>query len=138
MKNNISKFIITFIAIIPLLSLSQTKTEKATLLNGKVEFNSPTELTKMSNEIWNTKYPNRPKPILTLSDENGEVNLIGDITNQPVLESQLDSYKDFQISSLKRNHPELIVLNRGVKTINGKKTGFFKFTTEAIVELDGR
>ncbi|TRX34083.1 DcrB/PsbP domain-containing protein [Flavobacterium restrictum] len=130
-KNNL-KTILSVAVLIPFISFAQIKMEKLNLLNGKVEFNSPTELTKMTDEMWTLKYQNRPKPTLVLSDKNGEVNFIADMTNQPASESQLDSFKDFQIQQLKRNRPDLNVLNGGVKVINGKKVGYFKFITQAI------
>jgi hypothetical protein len=132
MRKNKLKSILSVAVLIPFISFAQIKMEKMNLLNGKVEFNSPTELTKMTDEMWTLKYQNRPKPTLVLSDKNGEVNLIADMTNQPASESQLDSFKDFQIQQLKRNRPDLKVLNGGVKVINGKKVGYFKFITQAI------
>ncbi len=132
MRKNKLKSILSVAVLIPFISFAQIKMEKMNLLNGKVEFNSPTELTKMTDKMWTLKYQNRPKPTLVLSDKNGEVNLIADMTNQPASESQLDSFKDFQIQQLKRNRPDLKVLNGGVKVINGKKVGYFKFITQAI------
>lgn len=129
-KNNL-KIISSVAVLIPFISFAQIKMEKIDLLNGKVEFNSPTELTKMTDEMWALKYHNRPKPTFVVSDENGGVNLIADTTNQSASESQLGLWKDFQIERLKKNRPDLKVLNGGVKVINGKKVGYFKFITEA-------
>lgn len=76
--------------------------EKINIINGKIELNSPIELTAMSAKMWALKYQNRPKPILTLSDEDAEVNLIGNFTNQPAAESQIAAFKDFQLNQLKK------------------------------------
>lgn len=109
-KNNL-KIISSVAVLIPFISFAQIKMEKINLLNGKVEFNSPTELTKMTDEMWALKYHNRPKPTFVVSDENGGVNLIADTTNQSASESQLGLWKDFQIERLKKNRPDLKVLN---------------------------
>ena len=130
-KNNL-RAILSVAILIPFVSFAQITMEKVNLLNGKVEFNSPTELTKMTDEMWTLKYNDKPKPTFVVSDRNGGVNLIVDTTNQSASESQLDLWKDFQIEQLKKNRPELKVLNGGVKVINGKKVGYFKFITQAI------
>ena len=82
--------------------------------------------------MWTLKYQKRTRPIMVLTDEDGEVNLIADMTQQPAVESQLASFKDFQIQQLKKSRPDLTILNEGVKTVNGKKVAFFKFVTQAI------
>src|SRR5450432_3116096 len=86
-----------FIALLflPLLSLGQTKLDKTiSLLNGKVEILAPNELFNMSDEMWKLKYHNLPKPALVLTDENGEINLLVDLTQQPAVENQIAAYKD--------------------------------------------
>lgn len=132
MKKNNLKSILSIALLIPFISFAQIKMEKMNLLNGKVEFNSPTELTKMTDEMWSLKYKNKPKPTFVVSDKNGGVNLIADTTNQSASESQLGLWKDFQIEQLKKNRPDLKVLNGGVKVVNGKKVGYFKFITQTI------
>jgi len=81
--------------------------------------------------MWTFKYHNNPKPTVALSDVNGEVNLLVNYTPQPAAESQMGDFKDFQIAQLKKTHPDLKVLEDGIKTINGKKVGFFKFLSQA-------
>jgi len=123
-----------FIALLlfPFFSFSQDKFDKINLLENKVEILAPKELSKMTDQMWSFKYPKRARPILVLTDENGEVNLIADMTKQPAAENQLASFKDFQIAQLKKSRPDLKVLEDGVKTINGKKVPYFKFLSQAI------
>ena len=123
-----------FIALLlfPLFSFSQGKFDKINLLENKVEILAPKELSKMTDQMWSLKYQKRERPILVLTDENGEVNLIADMTKQPAAENQLASFKDFQIAQLKKSRPDLKVLEDGVKTINGKKVAYFKFLSQAI------
>lgn len=119
--------------LFPLFSFSQIKVDqKMSILNGKVEFLVPKELSKITDEIWKIKYGNAKQPVLALSDKDGEANLIGQMTNQDWEEANLDEYKNFRIENLKKTRPNLKVLEEGNKEINGKKVVFFKFMTEAV------
>src|SRR4030095_10559149 len=82
------------------ISEGKSAGRQISLLNNKIEFTSPKLLTEMSDKMWEIKDQQRPRPVLALSDENGEVSLIGDLTQQSAAESQLASFKDFQISQL--------------------------------------
>ncbi len=119
------KFIV--LLLFPASCFAQIKLEKISLLNNKIEILAPKELSRMTDEMWTLRYQKRARPILVLTDKNGEVNFIADITRQPVAESQLASYKDFQIQQLKKKRPDFKVLKDGIKTINGKKVGYFTF-----------
>jgi hypothetical protein len=123
---------ILILLLLPVLGFSQVKLDTVNFLSGKVKILAPKELKPMSDEMWTLKYKSRARPVLVLSDEDGEVNLIADMTQQPASESQLTSFKDFQIQQLKSRHPELELLSDGVKTVNGRKVGYFKFVTKAI------
>jgi hypothetical protein len=118
--------------LIPFFSFSQAKPDTVSFLSGKVNILAPKELKPMSEQMWTLKYEKRTRPVLVLSDEDGEVNLIADMTQQPASESQLASFKDFQIQQLKSKRPGLEFLSDGVKTIHGKKVAFFKFVSQAI------
>ena len=117
---------------LPVFSFAQSKLDTISILNGKVKILAPKELSPMSDEMWKVKYRNTNKPTLILSDENGSVNLIGDLSNQSASEDQLASFKDFQFQQLKAKRPDLKLLNEGVKTVNGKKVAYFKFLSQAI------
>ena len=123
---------VLILLLIPTFSFSQTKLDTVSFLSGKAKILAPKELKPMSEQMWTLKYQQRTRPVLVLSDEDGEVNLIADMTQQPASESQLASFKDFQIQQLKSRRPDLELLSEGVKTINGKKVGYFKFVTQAI------
>ena len=129
MKQTLFK-IITLL-LFPVFSFTQTKPAKVSFLDDKVEVLVPSELTKMGDQVWTLKYHDLPKPVLALSDENGEINLLGDLTKQPATEAQLASYKDFRKANLKKSHPEAKVLEDSIKTINGKKVGYIKFISTA-------
>jgi hypothetical protein len=117
--------------LFPIFAFTQTKPAKVSFLDDKVEILVPSELTKMSDQVWTLKYRDMPRPVLALSDENGEVNLLGDLTKQPATEAQLASYKDFRKANLKKSHPEARLLGDSIKTVNGKKVGYIKFISAA-------
>ncbi len=123
---------ILFFLLVPILSFSQSKPDTVSILNNKVQILAPKSLSPMSDEMWNIKYRNANKPTLVLSDEDGSVNLIADLTAQSASESQLASFKDFQLQQLKAKRPDLKLLSEGVKTVNGKKIAYFKFLTQAV------
>lgn len=81
--------------------------------------------------MWTLKYHNQPRPELVLTDENGEINLLVDLTHQPAAESQIAAYKDFRISNLKKTRTDIKILGDGIKSVNGKNIGFIKFSSEA-------
>ena len=118
--------------LLPTLGLAQPKLDTVRLLSGKVKLLAPKQLSPMSDEMWTLKYQQRARPSLVLTDRNGEVNLIADLTQQAAEESQLADFKNYQIQELKKSHPDLTVLSDGVKTINGKTVAYFKFVTQAV------
>jgi hypothetical protein len=123
-----------FIALLllPIFSFAQTKLEqKISILDQRVELLVPKELVKITPEIWKIKYGNMQQPILSLSDKDVDVNLIGQFTNQKWDENNLAEYKDFRINNLKKTRTDVEILENGVKDINGKKVGFFKFMSQA-------
>src|SRR4051812_20496235 len=92
-----------FIALLlfPIFSFGQIKPDqKISLLDNKIEIFAPKELSKMSDKIWTFKYHNLPRPEVALTDENGEVNFLIDLTQQPASQSQIGQYKDFRITNL--------------------------------------
>lgn len=117
--------------LLPTFLFAQVKLEKITLLDNKVSILAPKELTKMTDEMWSLKYQKRTRPMLVLTDKSGEANLIADMTQQGVVEDQLVSFKDFQIAQLKKSKSGFKLLQDGIKTVNGKKVGYFKFITTA-------
>ena len=123
---------VLILLLFPIFSLAQSSLDTVSILNNKVKLLAPKELSSMTDEMWTLKYQKRTRPIMVLTDEDGLVNLIGDMTQQPAREDQMASFKDTQIRLLKSKRPDLQLLSDGVKTINNKKVGYFKFLTQAI------
>ena len=124
------KFIV--LLFFPILSFGQIKLDKTiSLFDNKVEIITPKELSKMSDEMWTFKYHTLPRPELVLTDENGEINLLVDLTQQPAAEAQIAAYKDFRISNLKKTRTDIKILGDGIKSLNGKSIGFIKFSSHA-------
>lgn len=118
--------------LFPIFSFGQSKLDTVSILNGKIKILAPKDLSSMTDEMWGAKYQKRPKPIMVLTDVDGEVNLIADMTQQPATENQIAAFKDYQIQQLKAKRPDLNLLSDGVKIINSKKVGYFKFITQAV------
>lgn len=117
--------------IFPILTFAQTSNQtKIYLLGKKVELTTPAQLVNMSNQMWDWKYKNRPRPALALANKNGEESLIGMITDHRASDSQISAYTDFQIVELKKVHPELQLIDKGVKTVRGKKVGYYKLQSQ--------
>ena len=116
----------------PIFSFGQIKLDKTiSLLDNKVEIVAPKRLSKMSEEMWTLKYHNLPRPELVLTEENGEINLLVDLTQQPAAESQIAEYKNLRISNLKKTRTDIKILGDGIKNVNGKNIGFIKFSSQA-------
>ena len=118
--------------LLPFFAKAQIKLEPRSLLNNKIELLVPDYFKPMSADMMAEKYPNASQqPNLVLTDANGEVNIVISQTPQPIGPEQMGQYKDFMIGSLKRSHPDAQWLDSGVKTVNGKKVGYFKLITNA-------
>lgn len=118
--------------LFPSFAFCQTKLDTISLLSSRVTLLAPVELKSMSDEMWSLKYQRRTRPILGLSDIDGEVNLLADMTQMAVSETQIAAFKDAQIQQLKKSRPDMEIIAEGVKTVNGKHVGYFKFLTQAI------
>ncbi len=81
--------------------------------------------------MWTLKYHDLPRPELVLTDENGEINFLVNLTQQPAEGSQIAAYKDFRISNLKKTRTDIIFLGDGIKNVNGRNIGFIKFLSQA-------
>lgn len=118
--------------LLPAQAWCQQALDTASILDGKAKFLVPKGLTPMTDQMWNAKYPGRTRPVLALSDEAGEVNLLADWTQQPAREEQMEAFKDFQIQQLKRRRPDFGLLADGVAMVHNRKVGWFKFASQAI------
>ena len=119
--------------LLPIVGFGQIKLDnKLSLLDNKVEISLPKELSKMSDTMWSYKYHRLPRPALVMTDENGEINLLLNLTNQAATESQLSEYADLRVANLKKTRTDIKILDQGVKVVNGKKVGFIKFSSVAV------
>ena len=59
------------IFLLPIVLFSQTKMDKISFLNNKIEIVVPSDLMKMSDDMWKKKNNTTPKPLLVLVDANG-------------------------------------------------------------------
>ncbi|MBN8854038.1 MAG: hypothetical protein BGO55_06585 [Sphingobacteriales bacterium 50-39] len=117
--------------LLPTLGFSQSKLKSISLFDGRIELKVPKRMAEMSDEMWALKYRSRERPPMVLTDDDGEVNLLASGTRQQATESQMTDFVDFQMDQLKKQRSDLVILDHGVKTVNEKNVGFFKFFSTA-------
>ena len=120
------------IFLLPIVIFSQTKMDKISFLNNKIEIVVPSELGKMSDEIWKKNNPTIPKPLLVLVDAKGQVNLTASIVPRIVKETQVMDFKQIQLKNFKDNRPDITVLSEGFKIADNRKVGYIKFISKAV------
>jgi len=127
------KSLLLLFLIAPFFVSAQVKFEKKSFLGNKIELMVPSHFKPMTEQMMNIKYPNQAqRPALVLTDDAGEVNLVMSQIPQPLKPEQVGAFKDYQITALKRMHPGAKWGESGVKAINGKQVGYFKFTADAV------
>jgi hypothetical protein len=117
--------------LFPIVGFSQGKLKNIALFDGKIELMVPEHMAEMSDEMWALKYRSRDRPAMVLTDDDGEVNLLASETAQSASENQMSAFVDFQMDQLKKQRPDLAMLDHGVRIVNGKNVGFFKFLSAA-------
>jgi len=117
--------------LLPALGFSQGRLKSISLFDGRLELMVPKRVSDMSDEMWALKYRSRERPAMVLTDDDGEVNLLASGTRQSASEDQMTAFVDFQIDQLNKQRSDLFMLEHGVKTVNGKNVGFFKFHSTA-------
>ena len=131
MKSIILKTLL--ILLLPICLKAQILLEKKSFINNKIELLVPKDFKPMTAEMLNAKYPNRnQQPYLILTNEDADVNIVISPLSQSLQANQVAEFKDFQINQLKKMRPDAKWLDNGVKTINGKSIGYFKFISSAI------
>ncbi len=120
------------IFLLPIVLFSQTKMDKISFLNDKIEIVVPSDLGKMSDDMWKKKNKTIPKPLLVLVDANGEVNLTASIVPRIVKDIQVMDFKQFQLKNFKENRPDVTVLSEGFKIADNRKVGYIKFKSKAV------
>lgn len=111
---------------------NEIELEKKMLLNGKVEILLPKSFDIMPEEMLKLKYPSAQRPTLVYSNEDGTINIAFNHTASKAAQQQIDSYKDYFISTFKKSYPTAEWIGSGVKKINGRDIGYLEVITPAI------
>lgn len=120
--------LLLLLLILPLAGFGQSDLEKQSFLYDKIELLVPKGFIVMSPQMEEQKYPNRSQqPNVVLTDETGEINILIARLDQHIGPDQVTAFKDFQMNTLKQLHPDAKWIDDGVKTVNGKNVGYFKF-----------
>lgn len=116
-----------FFLLFCITGIAQTSVKEITLLQGKLSINVPADFKEMSDRDFSLRYRMSKKPILILTDERQQLNLIVENTKALCTRAQFNSYLDFQLDSYKKEVPDLIVLEKGIITsASGVPVGFMK------------
>lgn len=106
--------------------------ETKSLLDGKVEIKIPKDFEIMSEEFLKIKYPNQRSPKLVYTNENGDINVAVNLTENKAVEEQITEYQDVFVKTFKNLYPSADWIDNGIKDINGKKIGYLEIITPAI------
>lgn len=110
-----------------LVGLAQTTTKKVSLLNDKLSITVPSDFNEMSDRDFSLRYRMSKKPILILTDERQQLNLIVENTKALCTKEQFASYLDFQLDSYKKEIPDLVVIEKKITTsVSGVPIGYMK------------
>ncbi len=116
-----------FLLLLCITGKAQNAVKDITLLQGKLSINIPADYKEMSDRDFSLRYRMSKKPILILTDERQQLNLIVENTKTLCTREQFNSYLDFQLDSYKKEVPDLIVLEKGIITsASGVPVGFMK------------
>ncbi|WP_156133114.1 hypothetical protein [Lacinutrix sp. Hel_I_90] len=92
----------------------------------------PDNLIEMSEEMFQYKYGMNQKPSFVVSNEDGTVNFIANLSNMSLAENNLIEYRTRHLSKLMKSRSDIEVSEVGEKDVNGKQIVYFKFLTQAI------
>lgn len=116
-----------FFLLLCIMGKAQTTVKDVTLLEGKLSVNVPADFKEMSDRDFSLRYRMSKKPILILTDERQQLNLIVENTKALCTREQFNSYLDFQLDSYKKEVPDLVVLEKGIiNSTSGVPIGFMK------------
>lgn len=116
-----------FFLLLCIMGKAQTAVKDVTLLQGKLSINVPVDFKEMSDRDFSLRYRMSKKPILILTDERQQLNLIVENTKALCTREQFNSYLDFQLDSYKKEVPDLVVLEKGIiNSASGVPVGFMK------------
>ncbi len=114
---------------------SQSKLQKRLLFNNRIEILVPAGFSLMDSEMVDFKYSESAyRPDFVLTDKSTAINLCFQQQKEWLDSNQLEAFKNRQIDLLKKGQPEAEWLDQGMKTINGRKFGYFKLMSLAYNE----
>ncbi len=126
--------IVLLLLLGPLAAFCQPRLVKMQLFDNHVGLMAPEGLSDIRPELWRSKYPDRPKPQLALSDSTGLTDLIGQYNDQDIQEEQLDATITLQVKAIKKSSPGISIVKKEVRPVNGKKVAVIKFLSDGLDE----
>ncbi|WP_207432353.1 hypothetical protein [Sabulibacter ruber] len=105
--------------------------EKKSILNNKVSVLIPATFGVMEEEMLKFKYPSERRPTLVYTDEDAKTNLAFNYISSNASQAVLEAYKQSMETSFRNSFPTAEWIDKGVKTINGRKIGYLEVVTPA-------
>lgn len=133
-KKEMNRLIISVLLVLfCTATFSQDGTERKVLLDGKLEMLVPAEFHQMTEMEYKLRYPNQNRKASTIfTNAKLDVTIAVDYMQQYALTTeQIPEFKTMQINAVKKAHPDMQLLENGVRPVNGKKIGYFKILTTA-------
>lgn len=103
--------------------------EKKTLLNNQIEILIPKGFKELSEKLITAKYPGKKRPKLVFSNEATTTNIALSITEENADSSLIYQYYEALLKRY-RTLQNLSISDHGIKIINKKYTGYFRFISK--------
>ncbi len=130
---SIMLFLKNIFSIVLMMALvAPIELEKKSILDNKVELLMPKGWKPMSQDLIKIKYPGVRPPKLVYSDVSGSISIAFNHTDSKASPELLEKYKEYLKKSLTTAYPDAVWEEDGIKEINGKKSGVFRLTTDAL------
>ena len=106
--------------------------EKQMLLEDKLCLRLPKDFVIMPPEKVSLKYPSERRPGLIYTNEDGAINITLNHTQIPFEAVDIQNFRDSMIDTIEKMQPAVRWLEKGMKIINEKDSGYFEFISPAL------
>lgn len=106
--------------------------EEKKIYNKKIKIVLPEKYDHMKEEYVKIKYPSENRPQVIISDEDGTISFMFNITGAGVKEEELEEFRDSMKKFLGNLNGSIIFKESSMQEINGKKLGCIEFISPAM------
>lgn len=106
--------------------------EEKKIYNKKIKIVLPEKYDHMKEEYVKIKYPSENRPQVIISDEDGTISFMFNITGAGVKEEELEEFRDSMKKFLGNLNGSIIFKESSMEKINGKSIGCIEFISPAM------